>query len=142
LDPNSALQAAEKLQDTHSSDLIKALANIFAASGDPGYLDFFESKFDLMNNFDGIEFVSLYAELALSINPLNPAYMPWYRFGIVSALNKLHVGLVDVIKDIGPEGSAELIQLDEKIKAKIKAIKEAETDNRLKTMYKRFPSKN
>ncbi len=154
LDPSRALQAAEQLQNTQSSSLIKSLANIFAESGDPKYLDFFESKFDLMNNFDGIEFVSLYAELALSVNPaaieraanqldkgaLNSSYMPWYRFGIVSALNKLHTGLVDAIKDIGPEGSEELIKLDEEIKAKINRIRKEEPDKRLKSMYKRFPS--
>ena len=154
LDPYAALEAAEKLQNSKSSALISALAEIFAQTGDPKYLDFFESKFDLMNNFDGIGFVSLYAELALNVNPesikraadhlekgaLNANYMPWYRFGMVSALNKLHNGLVEAIIDIGPDGSQQLVQLDEEIKAKINGIKEAESDKRLKSMYKRFPS--
>ncbi len=154
LDPYAALEAAEKLQNSKSSALISALAEIFTQTGDPKYLDFFESKFDLMNNFDGIGFVSLYAELALNVNPesikraadhlekgaLNANYMPWYRFGMVSALNKLHNGLVEAIIDIGPDGSQQLVQLDEEIKAKINGIKEAESDKRLKSMYKRFPS--
>ncbi len=154
LAPEEALEAAEKLRDTKSTQLILSLARVFAESGDPVYLDFFESKFDQMNNFDGIEFVNLYADLALAVDPesiqrvaerleraaLNPVYMPWYRFGAVHALNELHMGLIKTIVELGEDRSASLLELDEQIKAAIQRIKEAETNKRLKMMYRKYPS--
>ncbi len=153
LDPSEAEIAALNMQNSRSSQIILSIGRIFARSGNPDRLAFFEEKFDAMNNFDGIEFVSLYAELALSINPesirrvaeqleksaLNPNYMPWYRFGMVKALNDLHVGLQEAIDDIGEEGSAGLIEIDQQIKNAIARIKKEENNKRLKALYRQYP---
>ncbi len=153
LAPEEALKTAEKLEDTKSKQLILSIARIFTQSENPVYLDFFESKFDFMNNTEGIEFVHLYAGLALAAGPesvqraanqlekaaLRPDYMVWYRFGAMSALNDLHESLAKAIKNAGQGDSTSLVELDEQIKAAIQRVKKAETDKRLKMMYQKFP---
>lgn len=70
LDPQKALEKADLLKEEENDQLITAIAKIYADSGDPTYLPFFEDKLTNISLYQVFEFYDNYFHL-LKDQPLN-----------------------------------------------------------------------
>ena len=103
VNPTEALARAEKLEDSDSEALIGGVATVYATSGDPSKLAFFERKIDKIDNEMSGEFAGAYLGLAFQNGPestakaiealgsraANQKTSLWRRFGFARALGEL-----------------------------------------------------
>ncbi|MGB1216790.1 MAG: M1 family metallopeptidase, partial [Saprospiraceae bacterium] len=137
LDPESAAPYAAKLENEKSSSIVAAVGQIYAQSGDVSKMAFFEKKFDKVDGYGAIEFMTTYAQLAinggdesamkaadnLNTMAMNMSQTPWRRFGSTRALHSIYMNMK----------TANNIEAVGKLKGYITKIKETETNDQLKS---------
>lgn len=102
-EPDSALELAKELEDSPSSDILLSIGELYAATGDPSYLEFFRANLNEVNGFAAIYFVDAYKELAVNSElettkevggnlydlALSSSASPWLKFGAARGLNEM-----------------------------------------------------
>lgn len=141
-DKASALEYARLLEDEPVDDLLLSVGQIYAESGDPERLAFFEKNLKQVKGFAVIYFVDSYQRLAVNagMDPakkaakylaalaLDGSQSPWRRYGATRALNEMRKAYSGN-KDAGnQEMSAHLLGL-------IKDIRKKETNAQLQSYY-------
>ena len=156
LDNAAAIKYAETIKNTEDSEMMKALGDVYAASGDLQYLSFYEKNVDKLESFDVIGFLENYSALAakgdekqildisskLNKISLNLDETGWKRFGATKGLDDLHLELANRAEESSNEAKkASLEAADQSIIQLIEAIKLKETSSQLQRFYSRYPSK-
>lgn len=155
-EPATALKAAKKLEASENSDVLAAIGQVYAGTGDMNYLSFFENNWDNVQFFAAVTFLQQYADLAkqggndqllasaekLAAIGTNMSESPWLRFGSMGALNDLHVAAVEQMgmETNTEEDNSSLKELDAKIVKLIEDVKAAETNPQLQGFYQSFPN--
>lgn len=102
-DRDAALAQARKLEKEPIDDILLAIGEIYAGSGDPAYLSFFEENLEKANGFSAIYFLEEYQQLAVKAGlpaagraveklkaiALAGSSSPWLRFSATRALNEM-----------------------------------------------------
>lgn len=149
LDSTAALQYAEKLENEESDEIKAAVSSIYANSGDPKYLPYFEKNF---NNIDGFSVVSLmesYQQLAAKADTesaltamtklksiaTDMSQSLWRRFGATRAINSMRSFYQEQAADA--EGEMKTTYTDQiaKLNEMLDEIVEKETDSQLQSLY-------
>jgi aminopeptidase N len=154
LDKEAALKTAKSLEKEEDVGLMMAVAGIYAELGDTDHLTFFEEKFDKVGGFTQFSFMQEYAKLAAKADAdgmvraagkmkslaMNPQKMFWMRYMSTKSINDLHASLSSKIEEETDSAKRVTLQAkDAEIVAIIQAVKEWETDERVKNMYANFP---
>jgi aminopeptidase N len=102
-EPAAALKQAKLLENETSPDLLMAVGELYAATGDSKYLPFFKKNMAKVDGYAAISFAEGYKDIALK-GDLNTAEevgqhlhqlaidestSPWVRFGATRALNQI-----------------------------------------------------
>ncbi|MCC6725446.1 MAG: alanyl aminopeptidase [Saprospiraceae bacterium] len=152
LDKDAALATAQKLEKEEDEGIILAVAGMYAESGDPKYLNFFEEKFNKVGGYNQIGFIQNYTKLAQSADPtsmvraankikgvaMDESKMFWLRFMVTKSINEMHASLAKKLEMPDAQTSetkgkdAELVKIIEEIKA-------WEKDDRVMNMYIGLP---
>jgi aminopeptidase N len=103
-DPAAALEYAGKLENERSADLLEAISNIYAESGDAKYLPFFRDNLNKIDGFQALSFYTNYHTLILDAGDeaaaqqtaeelrniaLNTGQSPWRRLAAMKSLNDM-----------------------------------------------------
>ncbi len=102
-DPQAGIQAATRLENEKSEDIILAISEIYKLSNNPDLIPFFEKNLRKLNAFNAIQFISNYQEFAFSLGSatadnaaqilkslaLDITQNPWRRLGATRALNDM-----------------------------------------------------
>lgn len=154
LDEEAALKTAKSLEKEEDEGLIMAVASIYANTGDPQRLPFFEEKFDKVGGFTQFSFLQEYAKLAINADAdgmvkaagkmknlaMSSQKMFWMRYMSTKSINDLHAALSKKIDEETDAGKKSAMQSkDAEIVSILQTIKEWETDERVKNMYANFP---
>jgi aminopeptidase N len=137
-DKTTAAQYVKGLESEENWDIINAIANIYAESGDPTHLAFFESKLSQATGFEAISFFGTYIQLAEKAGleywsgSLDKLYAiatdmnqsVWGRVGAAAAINNAR-------KSLGVSDAENILRLD----TMLSEIKEKETNTQLKAIY-------
>lgn len=103
LDPEAALEIADDLEQHSSSDILLAVGELYASTGDAKYLPFFKKNLTEVSGFSAIYFVDAYVELAVNSDletsktvaghlntlALGESISPWIKFGATRGLNEM-----------------------------------------------------
>ncbi|MCB9038109.1 MAG: alanyl aminopeptidase [Lewinellaceae bacterium] len=144
-DREAALEYAEKLEEEQADDILLAVGEIYADSGDPSYLPFFEKNLEQVGGFSAIYFFEEYQNLAMQVGlpassqaagrlqpmALDETKSPWLRFSATRALNEIRKAYAD------SEDEAER-QLSQSILEAIKKVKATEKNEQLKSYYEQM----
>lgn len=101
--PAAALEQAKLLEKEEAPDLLMAIGELYAATGDAEYLPFFKQNLEKIDGYAAIYFAEGYKELAMQGNldtaeevgrhlhqlAINESTSPWVRFGATRALNQI-----------------------------------------------------
>ena len=153
LDPKQALELAAQFEDERNGDLLDAIGELYAASGDPRHLPFFEKRWADMEGFAAIGFLENYAALAaaaelptlqkvgekLKAVAIDMNTSPFKRYAATNALNTLHAELINRLDGAAENQKNALEQTDDQILQWLEEVKKAETNSQLKMMYQQFP---
>ncbi len=147
LDPAKGLGIAKEMEKESSPQIIAALGDIYAASGEAKYLSFFEERLKEVDGFGAINFYNAYRDLAASVSldesstvgdnlktvATDMNQSPWRRYGATSALN----GLKDAMAEkAGTEtDGAAYEQRATDLQTILDVILAEETDPQLKGIY-------
>lgn len=152
LAPQEALAYAKKLESEDSPYIVGTIGELYASSGDPQYLPFFEKKMDQIDGFAIINFLDQYAGLAsqadletvarvaqkLKAIATDASLSPWRRFAAMRGINTMHASLRQRMQ--AGDGDAEALKAaDEALLQMMEEIKAAETSPQLKALYNNFP---
>ncbi len=156
LDSKAALDYAITVEDGASGELLKAVGNVYSATGDYKYLPFFEKNMDELSAFELIGFMEQYAGLAakgseqqilsvgekLNVFSMDSNISAWKRFGATKGLNDLHIELAKrALGAANDTDKSKFEKADQALINKIEAIKKQETDSQLMMFYNNFPTK-
>ncbi len=156
LDNAAALKYAESIKGNAEGSLLKALGDVFSASGDSKYLSFYEENVDKLTAFDVIGFMEKYAALgakgdAIQIKnigeklhriSMNSEESGWKKFGSTKGLDDLHVELATRALDATDSDMKEKLQeTDKYIIQLIEEVKLGETSSQLQMFYNKYPTK-
>lgn len=147
VDPASALEIADKLEDNPSSDILLAVGELYATTGDSKYLPFFKENLTEAEGFSAIYFVDAYRELAvnsgletsrgvaahLNTIALEQATSSWLKFGAVRGLNEMRKAFEEAEEEGEQAFAEELLSMLKKIKA-------TETNPQLLSFYNQMMS--
>lgn len=151
VDSTMALQYANELKDSESTYLLNTVAEMYVLSGDMKYLPFFEDNLEAetMQGFIAVNFYDLYKSLLLQadlstiekgIQKLESIAMganqPQLRKAAGTiALFRMKEDLKEGATPLIPAVASQKEALLEKIKNKLRTIKEQETDDTLLSIY-------
>ncbi len=152
-DNATALEYAAKLENTKSSELLSAIGDIYAESGDVKYLPFFEKNLAETDGFAAISFMTKYKDLVIKagIDPtmkaaaklkgmaMDQGVSPWKRLGAARAITQMRDEVDDMASNAkDAEKKAALKYNAEELKKMFEQIKENETNDQLKAFYRQF----
>lgn len=143
LDKPAALEVAKRLENETNSDILSAVAALYAESGDPKYLPFFEKGMSKTDGYGALAFFSSYGKLVYAGSVANGAQAaeklktiavdmkqsPWRRVAATRTLVELRMKYPE------KEGTETLV---EQIGKMIETIIEAETEPQIKALYEQF----
>ena len=149
-DPETARQAARRLEEIDNANISGALANLYSETGALEKLPYFEAQ---LEKTDGYEAVSLYtayqALLAkgataqqtsgvgrLQAIALDQSQSPWRRLAATKAISDLRTDLSERLEELG--NTDELNKLILEMGTGLEAIKAAETNADLQNIYQQF----
>jgi aminopeptidase N len=141
-DPAAAAEAATDLENIDNTQISVALADIYAAAGDPAKLSFFEKQMGEIDGFAAIELFENYRSLLakgteaqllggiskMSAMGTDMTQSPWRRIAATKTLN-------DMREEAKAEGAPEMVDNLGKIITEIKA---KETMDDLKQIYQQY----
>ena len=151
--PEAAAVAAEQFQNEENPYLLEAVEIIFAASGNPKYLPFFERNLSRFEGFGALAFMDSYQTLLLKTETntimqgasqleklaLNQTESYWARLAATKTLNDILREFRDRLPAENKSGNKEALKSHiESLKSKIEQIKEKETDEKLIEIYKQL----
>ncbi|MBV6654763.1 MAG: HEAT repeat domain-containing protein, partial [Mameliella sp.] len=145
--PEAALEIASDLQDNPSGDILLAVGELYATTGDPKYLPFFKEKLSEITGFSAIYFVDAYTGLAINSDletaksvadhlngqALLESASPWIKFGAARGLNEMRQAYEQSGDDSSVAFAASLLE-------KLKHIKASETNPQLVSFYNQMLS--
>ena len=154
IDLETAVSVAKTMQETNS-DLIRSLIEeIFVASGDPSFLEYFNGRWSEVDGFAVIELIRNYLELSVHAEPAFVLESAMFLKGIATDMNQTTIrrlGATKTVNDLhailsyraeDATSSATRSDLQAKIRELekiIATIKESETDPELLNIYQEFP---
>lgn len=153
LDLPEALKAAESFQGEENLYLLEAVELIFAESGDPKYLPFFEENFTRFEGFSALAFADSYQSLLLKSDAetimagakkmealaLDQSVSYWLRLAGTKTLSDISAELSDRIgKSTDSDRKKTLQQYAAQVQSMIRQIKEQEKDEKLLEIYKQL----
>ncbi len=141
-EPQSALELAKQLEDSPSSDILLSVGELYAATGDPSYLDFFRANLKEVNGFAAIYFVDAYRELAVNSElettkevggnlydlALDSSVSPWLKFGATRGLNEIRKAFERSGQEAKKDYAAKLLSM-------LREIKDKEQSPQLQSFY-------
>ncbi len=153
LAPKEAVAYAKKLEAENSMSIVLSVGKIYATSGDPQHLAFFEKKIDEIDGFAIINFLDQYASLAGQADmqtieqvaqklyhiATNTAVSPWKRFAATRGINTIHAALVQRATHTQDQEKEAITTTDEQLRQMIDEIKAKEQMPQLKGLYNNFP---
>ncbi|HHM21882.1 MAG TPA: alanyl aminopeptidase, partial [Bacteroidetes bacterium] len=153
LDKEKALAVAKQLEGENSEGIILTLADLYAQTGDPSHLPYFEEKFDKVNGFAQYGFLESYATAAAGAEPgamvkvaarlkkvaMDKSKMFWLRFLATKSINDLHRALMERMQNASEEAATVMNEKDAELVKLLEEIINWETDVRIKGMYANFP---
>ncbi len=130
-DQEAALAYAKKLEKEPVDDILLSIGEIYAESGDPRYLSFFEANLEKVGGFSGIYFFEQYQGLAVQsgmesakqaagkLKPIafNAMSSPWLRFSATRALSEMRKAYADSPEEAEAEFARSLLDTLKEIKA-------------------------
>jgi len=149
LDSAAALQYAEKLENVESDEIKAAVSTIYANSGDPKYLPYFEENFNSVDGFSVVSLMESYQMLAAdadaetAMNAMTKlkdiatdmSQSLWRRFGATRAINTMASYYEEQAANIEGEAKMNYTKLVEQLDALLNEIQEKETDSQLQSLY-------
>jgi len=149
LDSAAALQYAEKLENVESDEIKAAVSTIYANSGDPKYLPYFEENFNSVDGFSVVSLMESYQMLAAdadaetAMNAMTKlkdiatdmSQSLWRRFGATRAINTMASYYEEQAANIEGEAKMNYPKLVEQLDALLNEIQEKETDSQLQSLY-------
>jgi len=153
MDRAAALEYARKLEDSRSGAILEAIGGLYAESGDPSYLDFFENNIDQVDGFDVISHVSNYKDLAVkgdmetiqqAVSKLEKlgsdmGQSPWRRLAAMNGLNDIRNHLRGEANRLDDEAAKKIREdLVGQISEIMETISGQENIDQLKEMYKQL----
>ncbi len=153
LDKKNAQNYISQVNEIDNPQIINSIGNIYLASGDPIYLDYFVNNIKNVDGYAAIDFITSYLRLAVmneeqseneAINflknlALDKSESMWRKFGATNSLNSLMLSYREEIKRINDalkRGKFEqkAIELDEMVQE----IKNQETNPMLNEIYQQL----
>lgn len=145
--PEAALQIAGDLEDSPSSEILLAVGEIYATTGDVKYLPFFKKNLTGITGFSAIYFVDAYKELAINsdletaqevaghLNTIatGDGASPWVKFGATRGLNEMRKAFEQAEEGEEQAFAGELLSM-------LKNIKATETNPQLLSFYNQMLS--
>jgi aminopeptidase N len=153
LDSKEAQLYAQKLEEEDNGSILNSVGEIYAESGDPKKLGFFEKSWDKVDGFSVITFYENYITLVeqsddmgiknslqkLKAVGVDMDKSPWQRFGATKAMNEMRKSYEEKASEEKDEQKkSELEENAASITQLIEEVKSKETNDRLKSIYSRF----
>ncbi len=149
LQPDIAQEYAEKLEKEQSSEIKAAVSAIYANSGDPKYLPFFEQNFNKIDGFNVVSLMESYQQLAAKADnetamtamlklksiATDMSQSLWRRFGATRAINTMRTFYQDEASEAEGEAKNRLTGNLAKMDEMLDEIQEKETDSQLQSLY-------
>lgn len=151
--PQAGIQAAARLENEKSEEILLAISEIYKLSGDSTLLGFFENNLNKVNSFNAVQFIGNYQEFALSLGDgpanraakilksiaLDMAQNPWRRLSATRALNEMRNAYRNQANmSRNPSTKSSLEAIVEDISKTIEEIKLFEPNEELKSIYQEF----
>lgn len=144
-DQEAALAYARKLEKEPVDDILLSIGEIYAESGDPRYLSFFETNLEKIGGFSGIYFFEQYQGLAVeaglesakraagNLKPIafNAMSSPWLRFSATRALSEMRKAYADSPEEAEAEFGRSLLDT-------LKEIRATEQNAQLQSYYEQM----
>ncbi len=155
IDPEAALTEAKKLESSDNAELLTAVAQIYAESGDAKYLPFFEKSLRETDGYEAIGFYENYGQLVTagdkSVLVAGAEKMqqigsdmkasPFQRFAATKTLNDFYLAAHDRATEASDEAvKTKMTALKARFAEMIEGIKAQETEPQLNTFYSGFPT--
>ncbi len=149
MDSAAALQYAEELENVESDEIKAAVSTIYANSGDPKYLSYFEQNFSSVDGFSVVSLMESYqmlaakadAETAMSAMTklkdiaTDMSQSLWRRFGATRAINTMASYYEEQAAAAEDEAKTQYPELVDQLDAMLDEIQEKETDSQLQSLY-------
>lgn len=149
MDSAAALQYAEELENVESDEIKAAVSTIYANSGDPKYLSYFEQNFSSVDGFSVVSLMESYqmlaakadAETAMSAMTklkdiaTDMSQSLWRRFGATRAINTMASYYEEQAAAAEDEAKTQYAELVDQLDAMLDEIQEKETDSQLQSLY-------
>ncbi len=150
--PEKAVVYAKQLEGEENEYIKEAVAGIYAESGDPEYLPFFEKNLQLVDGFNAITFYQNYQALAivgglesaqraaekLKEISLDMAGSPWKRAAATKAIHEIKSELEVQGTAADAAEKAKLDAAVENLDSTLKLIIKTETNDQLKLFYQQM----
>ncbi|MEO1514017.1 MAG: M1 family metallopeptidase [Bacteroidota bacterium] len=153
LDESSAMEYAAKLEGQNYSQLLAAIAEVYASKPESANRSFFEKNFENVDGYDAIAFFEQYSKVLQSADipeaqkaaqqlnklALNQRSSPWKRFSATKTMHELrqhYRNQANFSSDTAEKTSLE--EAASMITDMINGVKEVETNNQLKMIYNNF----
>lgn len=152
LDKAAALEVAKALEKETNSDVLGAVATMYAESEDLKYLPFFERNLEMVDGFGSIAFFSGYGKLAtsgpaatgepttakLKAIAINMKQSPWRRVAATRTLFEMKMRYAEKSKEARDAEKTALDNLVSTIGKMLEDIKSVETEPQIKALYEQF----
>lgn len=146
VNPDKALPLAQKLEQNNSAGILSGVASVYASSGDSTHLPFFRENLTRFGGWEGVGFLSEYANLLSRCNPevirnggqelynvaSNKETDLYRRYGSAFALFQLQNTISE------SERADELDPVLTELNTLLMDLKEKETDPQLKELFRQF----
>ncbi len=150
--PEKAEEYANRLENEENEYIKEAVAGIYADSGDPKYLPFFEKNLQEVDGFTAITFYQRYQELVVKggldaaqaaaekLKPisLDMSQSPWKRAAATKAIHEIKSELAFESKTAEAGKKAKLEAAVSSLDQVLKTIIEKETNDQLKLFYQQM----
>lgn len=152
LDKAKAEKYVRQLEDTESEALLISIAQIYAESGDPSYLSFFEKNLEQVDNYAASSFYNQMLELALEapqdetmrlMNRLkeigiDQQQSPWRRLAATKTITDLANEWQARANRTGGKEKNKLNQQVDQLIRYLDQLKEAEENDQLQQLYRQL----
>jgi aminopeptidase N len=152
LNPEKAQQYVQQLENTDSEAILISIAQIYAESGDPGFLSFFERNLEQVDNYAASSFYNQLLELALQAPQsetmrlmnrlkkigLDQQQSPWRRLAAAKTITDLANEWQSQANRMEGSKKAELNKQVDLLMQHFEQIKTAEENDQLRSLYRQL----
>lgn len=147
VDPELATKEAKQLENLDSPSIISAIAGLYAESGDPANLGFFEEKLNSIDGYPALQFFGTYSYLLLKADEATQAkgfdkiksmasesgQSPWRRISAFKSLTELMEELSE--KTAADAANTSLSKQVMELGTTLKTIRDAEPEGQIKQIF-------